>query len=97
MDGESQTRSSSETTFLRKALRELVNLTVYKTTLGKRVLFDGEKRAIGVVVETAGMEYILSANKEVIISSGVVSFVARVRKNMYFKLINIHSSVLRNC
>lgn len=74
IDGKSQTRSSSETGFSRKALRELANLTFYKTTLGKRVLFDEDKRATGVVVDTAGMEYVISARKEVIVSSGAVSF-----------------------
>ena len=70
IDRESQERCSSEFSFLRKALLYLTNLSVYQKTLAKKILFDEKKRATGVMVETAGLEYILSANKEVILSAG---------------------------
>ncbi|KAK0614927.1 glucose-methanol-choline oxidoreductase [Bombardia bombarda] len=62
-------RDSSETSFLRKALA-YDNYVVYPSTLAKKIVFDG-KKATGVLVETAGFEYVLSASKEVILSSGV--------------------------
>jgi choline dehydrogenase-like flavoprotein len=49
------------------------NLKIYTHTLAKQVLFDGNKTAIGVVVETGGFNYTLSANKEIILSAGAVS------------------------
>lgn len=72
IDRETQTRSSSETSFLRYALEKTTNLNVYKSTLAKKVLFNGT-RATGVVVDTAGVQYVLSAAKEVIVSAGAVS------------------------
>ncbi|KAL9050774.1 MAG: hypothetical protein Q9162_006425 [Coniocarpon cinnabarinum] len=66
-----QTRSSSETSFLREALLQTTNLIVYKSTLAKSIAFDRSKSASGVNVETAGLQYQLVANKEVIVSAGV--------------------------
>jgi choline dehydrogenase len=67
-----QTRSSSESAFFREpsSSKYLQSLTLYKTTMGKRILFD-EKRATGVEVTTAGSKYVLSATYEIIISAGV--------------------------
>ena len=73
LDAKSQTRSSSEASFLRAALREDTNLNVYKNTMAKKILFDENKKAIGAVVESGGIEYTLSANQEVIVSAGAVS------------------------
>ncbi|GMG01726.1 unnamed protein product [Aspergillus oryzae] len=66
-----QIRSSSESAFFRSpySSRYLETLTLYKNTMGKKILFD-QKRATGVEVATAGSKYILSATHEVIISSG---------------------------
>lgn len=72
LDAQTQTRSSSETSYLREALLETTNLNVYKNTLAKRILFDEDKNAIGAVVESGGLEYQLSATKEVIVSAGWV-------------------------
>jgi choline dehydrogenase-like flavoprotein len=49
------------------------NLKIFTHTLAKQVLFDGDKIATGVVVETGGFNYTLSANKEIILSAGAVS------------------------
>lgn len=72
VDPTSQTRSSSETSFLREALRQTTSLNFYKTTLVKKVLLQDCKTATGVVVSTAGVKYTISARKEVILSAGAV-------------------------
>ena len=74
LDRETQTRSSAETSFLRTALQTTTNLNIYQSTLAKKILFDANKRATGVLVDTAGVQYVLSANKEVILSAGTVRF-----------------------
>lgn len=73
LDRDNQARSSSETSFLRLALQTTTNLNIYKSTLAKRILFDETKKATGVVVNTAGVQYVISANREVIVSAGAVS------------------------
>ena len=70
LDSVTQTRSSSEA-FLREALQETTNLVVYKSTLAKNILFENGS-AIGVIVDSGGVTYNISANKEVILSAGVV-------------------------
>lgn len=68
---ESNTRASSETEFLRPELeKDAPNTIFYPNTLGKKVLFDGDKKATGVLVETDGFLYQLSATREVILSAG---------------------------
>lgn len=66
------TRSSSETSFLRSALRRNNKLVVYQGTLAKKILFDVDKKATGVAVETAGLPYVISASREIIVSAGAV-------------------------
>lgn len=74
VDPTSQTRSSSETSFLREALQETTNLNFYKSTLVKKILLNGCHNAVGVLVNTAGIEYTISATREVILSAGAVSY-----------------------
>ena len=64
------TRDSSETSFLRRGLA-YPNYMVYQSTMAKKILFDTNKKATGVLVDTEGREYILSATKEVILTAGV--------------------------
>ena len=64
------TRDSSETSFLRRGLT-YPNYLVYQTTVAKKILFDKNKKAIGVIADTEGKEYTLSATKEVIVTAGV--------------------------
>jgi choline dehydrogenase len=73
LDAKSQTRSSSQSSFLSKGLRDDTNLHVYKNTMAKKILFDDDKKAIGAIVESGGIEYTLSATQEVIVSAGAVS------------------------
>ena len=68
-----QTRSSSESSYLREALGQTTNLQIYKSTLVTKVIFDGSKRATGVAVDTGGYQYQINAGKEVILSAGAVS------------------------
>ena len=70
IDGETQTRSSAETSYLRQAIQNTSNLVVYHDTLAKKILFNNEKQASGVVVSSAGSQYTLSATREVIVSAG---------------------------
>ena len=69
INASTQTRDSSETSFLRTSLQN-PRLTVYQSTLGKKILFRNGTQASGVLVESAGMVYTLRARKEVIISAG---------------------------
>ena len=51
---------------------------VYQQTLAKKILFSADKVATGVRIETAGIQYTLSARKEVILAAGAVCFPARM-------------------
>ncbi|KAI1416216.1 GMC oxidoreductase [Hypoxylon sp. FL1857] len=65
------TRESSETAFLRPHLGvHNPNLITFVSTLAKKVLFDDQKRATGVQVDTLGLQYTIRARKEVIVSAG---------------------------
>ena len=66
------TRDSSETSFLRRALA-YPNYLIYQTTMAKKIPFDTNKKSTGVLVNTEGREYILSATKEVILTTDVSS------------------------
>jgi choline dehydrogenase len=74
IDPKDETRSSSETSFLRNAIATS-SLQIYHNTMAKRILFDKRKAATGVEVMTNGDSYVLSAKKEVILAAGVVSTV----------------------
>ncbi|KAL9026071.1 MAG: hypothetical protein Q9196_005208 [Gyalolechia fulgens] len=67
------TRDSSKTSFLEFAMQN-TNIKIYQRTTAKRILFDGNKKATGVVVEMQGIhptaQYTLSARREVIVSAG---------------------------
>ena len=69
LNATTMTRDSSETSFLRRGLA-YPNYMVYTSTMAKKIIFDDNKNAIGVDVNTQGTPYTLSANREVIISSG---------------------------
>ncbi|KAJ5628745.1 GMC oxidoreductase [Penicillium lividum] len=69
IDYTKETRESSETAFLQPAI-DSTSLMVYQSTLAKRILFNSNKKAEGVLVNSDGLEYVLSARKEVIVSAG---------------------------
>ena len=75
IDPFTQVRSTSESSMLREALILNDNLLVYQTTLAKQILFDANKHAVGVVVESNGLgsgsiSFTINATKEVILSCG---------------------------
>ena len=71
-DPKTQTRSSSEASYLREALIQTSNLLIYKNSLAKRVVFDGANKATSLIVDSGGVSYQLNATEEVIISAGAV-------------------------
>lgn len=68
IEPEKAQRSTSESSFLREAITE-TGIIVYTHTLATKILFDGTQ-AVGVRVNTQGVEYTLSATKEVILTAG---------------------------
>lgn len=62
-------RSSSQTSYLDQAI-ETTGIIVYVHTQATKILFDASKKANAVTVSTQGLEYTLSANKEIILSAG---------------------------
>ncbi|EPE27458.1 FAD/NAD(P)-binding protein [Glarea lozoyensis ATCC 20868] len=66
------TRATSETAYLRPVLRRH-NLAVFDSTFARRIVFDDSKTATGVEVTSTmtNRTYIVSADKEVILSAGV--------------------------
>lgn len=70
IDPSNEKRASSEETFLRAAMTR-PNLKVFQGSLAKKILFDNNKKATGVLVDAAGFApYVLSARKEIVVSSG---------------------------
>ncbi|KAK2039602.1 alcohol oxidase [Colletotrichum somersetense] len=61
-------RSTSESSFLQQAIED-TELVIYTHTLATKILFN-KTRAVGVRVDTQGLEYFLSAGKEVILTAG---------------------------
>ena len=72
MNPQTQTRSSSEASHLREALIETTNLLVYKNTMVKKILFDSNKQATGLVIDSDGLTYHINATQGVIVSAGAV-------------------------
>jgi choline dehydrogenase-like flavoprotein len=71
LDQETQMRSSSAE-MLYSAIAKGNKISLYKSSLAKKILFD-KKKATGVAIETAGTRYLLKASREVIVSAGVVT------------------------
>jgi choline dehydrogenase len=61
-------RSSSQTSFLEQAIED-TNIMVYKQAQATKILFDSNV-ANGISVSTQGVNYTISASKEVILSAG---------------------------
>jgi choline dehydrogenase len=76
IDPKTRTRSTSSTSYLRDSIRKSFNLHVFTHTLGKKILFDINKKAYGVELETFGTGsgsriFTLNATNEVVVSAGV--------------------------
>lgn len=95
IDPQASTRSSSETAFLQASITR-PNLMLYQQTLANKILFDSSKNAVGVSVSTAGVPFVLSAGKEVILSAGVVRSQSSVLLKI-FQLTSLSSVLLKCC
>ncbi|KAK3385186.1 hypothetical protein B0H63DRAFT_414270 [Podospora didyma] len=62
---------SSATEYLKKAIEE-TEIMVYHHTQALKVNFNAQKKATSVRVSTQGLEYVLSARLEIIISAGAI-------------------------
>ena len=62
------TRSSSESSYLQSVLNT-TTLRVYNNTLAQKIIFRG-RTATAVEVSSEGLNYVLSARKEIIVSAG---------------------------
>ncbi|KAI1381390.1 glucose-methanol-choline oxidoreductase [Hypoxylon crocopeplum] len=71
INADTMLRDSSETAFLQRSL-DNPDYTVYPLTMAKKIIFDDSKTATGVLVNSDGREYTLTARKEVIVSGGVI-------------------------
>ncbi|KAH8647721.1 hypothetical protein BX600DRAFT_555193 [Xylariales sp. PMI_506] len=67
---EAHTRGSSVTSYLRQGLK-YAGLSIYPRTVAQKILFD-KGRTTGVIVQTSGQNYTISARKEIILSAGFV-------------------------
>lgn len=66
-------RQSTATSFL-SPITQRKNLLVLKNSLGRRVIFDGNKRAVGMEVRLPDRRIVkLSARREVILSAGAIN------------------------
>jgi choline dehydrogenase len=69
---EDSTRSSTESAFLSRTAAR-TSMKIYQSCMARNLLFDENKRAMGVNVTVAGIRpFTLSARKEVIVSSGFI-------------------------
>lgn len=69
IDSIRQQRASSESAYL-SAFDDLPNLTIFTHTLGSKVLFDSQKKVVGVVAENTNIPFTLKVKKEVVLSAG---------------------------
>ncbi|RMY55131.1 hypothetical protein D0865_04335 [Hortaea werneckii] len=60
-------RDSSQTSFLNYAMPDII---VYPHTLARKILLGNDSSAEGVAITTSGVNYTLTAQKEVILSAG---------------------------
>lgn len=64
-------RSSAETALLSPAMSKAPLLTIYQSCMARNILFNDQKRAVGINVTVDGIKpFTLTARKEVILSAG---------------------------
>ncbi|EED15719.1 GMC oxidoreductase, putative [Talaromyces stipitatus ATCC 10500] len=77
IDSRNAWRETSESSFLMHALNAGLPVTIYKSSLARKIIFDSNNTATGVQVfaacfsGTQSMNFTLTARKEVIVSAGV--------------------------
>jgi choline dehydrogenase len=74
-------RDSSYSSFVEDA-NLATPIHIYNNTLAKRILFSGST-ATGVLVNSEGVDYVLSASVEVILSAGAVSYLGQNNIQVY--------------
>lgn len=67
-----QIRDTSYSSFLQNVVDD-TPIRVYNNTLAKRILFNNDSTATGVLVTSDAMQYTIFARREVILSAGAVS------------------------
>ena len=87
LDPSSGTRSSSEVSFLQESTGN-TGSQVYQSTLAKKIIFDENNQASGVLVTSAGVSYTLSARHEIIIAAGAVNGVPQAKLRLVADLLN---------
>jgi choline dehydrogenase len=70
VDSETFTKESSETSYLQKLGLKNENLVVYTNALATKVIFDVDRRAVGVEVDFSGVFLTLLGRKEIVLSAG---------------------------
>ncbi|KAF2674660.1 GMC oxidoreductase [Microthyrium microscopicum] len=70
IDPNNMSRTTSQTSFYNYASNKSLPMTVYSLSQAKKIIFDADKKATGVIVEGRGNTYTLKARKEVIVSGG---------------------------
>ncbi|KAL8975293.1 MAG: hypothetical protein Q9197_000461 [Variospora fuerteventurae] len=63
-------RESADRAYLRPYLQR-PNLAIFDRTMGERILFNGNRKAVGVQVTSDNSSYTLKATREVIVAAGV--------------------------
>ncbi|KAI8933926.1 hypothetical protein NX059_009619 [Plenodomus lindquistii] len=72
IDPRDATRSTSKTSYLAAALKNPhARISVYLRTQASRVIINSSKKATGVAVSGGGLNFVVKARKEVILSAGV--------------------------
>ncbi|KAL6160585.1 hypothetical protein ACJQWK_02266 [Exserohilum turcicum] len=71
IDPRNATRSTSKSSYYDTAAKTPSAPVVYLHSQASKILFDGRKKATGVAVTTNGTNYVLSAKREIVLSTGV--------------------------
>lgn len=96
IDPATSTRSSAEVALLSPETANTA-LQIYQSCMARNIVFDDQKRAIGVNVTVNGIKpFMLSARREVIVSSGAVRTSADITANQG-RNADFHSGTLHSC
>ncbi|KAH8754201.1 hypothetical protein F5883DRAFT_188173 [Diaporthe sp. PMI_573] len=71
IDPDGQIRDTSYSSFLKRAVDSNAPIHIFNNTLAQRILFSGTT-ATSVVVNSSGVEYVLTAKREIILSAGAL-------------------------
>lgn len=72
IDPKNATRSTSKSSYLEAAVQNKnARIAVYVRSQAFKIIFDKSKKATGVAVSSGGIDFVISAKKEVVLSAGV--------------------------